>query len=262
MADWLRHLEETLNVSLMYSLQTKSLQTMVTNTVKAILGDNLLYPPKRQAQKVSLTSYHLEGEANQWWQWIRRTFQEEGRALSWANFEDELWARFGPLECEDFDEALSRIWQDGSLHDYAGIQALGQLRTRLDVESSRGNIYGWLKNRHFEWQKCHGPRILMLEGYDGSDTILCDKDAEEQPNKKNYEETTEPKITLHVLIGWAAPKTMRIAARIGSHNIIVLTDNGLTHNFISERIANLLRLPVVPMKTFIVRVANGENLRC
>ena len=29
-----------------------------------------------EAQKVSLTSYHLEGEANQWWQWIRRTFQE------------------------------------------------------------------------------------------------------------------------------------------------------------------------------------------
>ena len=31
-----------------------------------------------EAHKVSLASYHLEGEANQWWQWIRRTFQEEG----------------------------------------------------------------------------------------------------------------------------------------------------------------------------------------
>ena len=30
-----------------------------------------------KAQKVSLASYHLEEEANQWWQWIRRTFQEE-----------------------------------------------------------------------------------------------------------------------------------------------------------------------------------------
>jgi len=41
-------------------------------------------------QKVSLASYHLEGEANQWWQWIRRTFQEEGRVLSWIDFEEEL----------------------------------------------------------------------------------------------------------------------------------------------------------------------------
>ncbi|KAA8528308.1 hypothetical protein F0562_035663 [Nyssa sinensis] len=71
-----------------------------------------------EAHKVSLASYHLEGEANQWWQWIRRTFSEEGRHLSWADFEDELWARFGPSECEDFDEALSKIRQDGSLCDY------------------------------------------------------------------------------------------------------------------------------------------------
>ncbi|KAA8536711.1 hypothetical protein F0562_029189 [Nyssa sinensis] len=68
-----------------------------------------------EAQKVSLASYHLEGEANQWWQWIRMTFREEGCNLSWANFEDELWAHFGPLECEDFDEALSRIRQDDGI---------------------------------------------------------------------------------------------------------------------------------------------------
>jgi hypothetical protein len=44
--------------------------------------------------------------------------EEEGRVLSWTNFEDELWARFGPSECEDFDEALSRIRQGGSLRYY------------------------------------------------------------------------------------------------------------------------------------------------
>jgi len=35
-----------------------------------------------------------------------------------VNFEDELWARFGPSECENFDEALLRIRQTGSLHEY------------------------------------------------------------------------------------------------------------------------------------------------
>jgi hypothetical protein len=35
-----------------------------------------------ETQKVSLASYHLEGEANQWWQWIRRLTEEEGRVLS------------------------------------------------------------------------------------------------------------------------------------------------------------------------------------
>lgn len=55
---------------------------------------------------------------------------------------------------------------------------------------------------------------------------------------------------------------MRIAARVGAHNVIVLINSESTHNFISERMANLLRLPVVPTETFTVRVANGENLIC
>lgn len=66
-------------------------------------------------QKVSLASFHLEGEANQWWQWLRRAYQEEGREVTWAVFEEKLWARFGPVESEDFDEALSRVDQVGSL---------------------------------------------------------------------------------------------------------------------------------------------------
>jgi hypothetical protein len=65
--------------------------------------------------------------------------------------------------------------------------------------------------------KCWEPRILMLEGYDGSNTLLCDNDSEEQPVQENYEATTEPEITLHALTGCTAPKTMRIAARIDSH---------------------------------------------
>lgn len=60
-------------------------------------------------QKVSLASFHLEGEANQWWQWMNRTYKEESRIITWDNFEEELWARFGPTDCEDFDEALSRV---------------------------------------------------------------------------------------------------------------------------------------------------------
>jgi hypothetical protein len=67
---------------------------------------------------VSLASFHLEGEANQWWQWVRRMYIEEGQIMTWETFEDELWARFGLTEYEDFDETLSRIKQVGSLRDY------------------------------------------------------------------------------------------------------------------------------------------------
>ena len=38
--------------------------------------------------------------------------------MTWETFVEELWAHFGPTEYEDFDEALSRIKQTGSLREY------------------------------------------------------------------------------------------------------------------------------------------------
>jgi hypothetical protein len=83
-------------------------------------------------QKVSLASFHLEGEANQWWQWLHRAYKEEGRTVTWEIFEEELWARFGPTKCEDFDEALSKIRQVGSLRDY-----------QKEFERLGNRVHGW-----------------------------------------------------------------------------------------------------------------------
>ncbi|KAJ0040554.1 hypothetical protein Pint_26938 [Pistacia integerrima] len=85
-----------------------------------------------EAQKVSLASFHLEGEANQWWQWLRRAYGAEGRVVTWAIFKEELWAQFGPNECEDFDEALSRVKQVGSLWDY-----------QKEFEKLGNRVQGW-----------------------------------------------------------------------------------------------------------------------
>ncbi|XP_042941551.1 uncharacterized protein LOC122288885 [Carya illinoinensis] len=300
-----------------------------------------------EAQRVSLASYHLEGEANQWWQWIRRTFQEDGRVLSWMNFEDELWARFGPSDCEDFDEALSRVRQVGSLREYQKeFERLGNRVRGWTQRALVGTFMGGLKTeisdgirmfkpqtlreaislarmkddqlarqrrfvrpapptraslalppttratpptpavpvRRLSWEemqrrraqnlcfncndrftaghKCQGPRILMLESCVDNGNLLCDEVTEEQPVEENFEGPPEPEITLHALTGWTAPKTMRITAKICAHDVVILIDSGSTHNFISERMANLLRLPIVPTETFTVRVANGENLKC
>lgn len=73
------------------------------------------YQETTDEEKVVLAAYHLEVEANQWWQWMRKVYQEEGRPIMWKTFVDELWARFGPTDCEDFDEALSRVRQTRSL---------------------------------------------------------------------------------------------------------------------------------------------------
>jgi hypothetical protein len=110
--------------------------------------------------------------------------------------------------------------------------------------------------------KCQGAKLLMVEGHDEDDEVVCDNIHDKHSVAEHLEEFVEPEITLHALTGWTAPKTMRVTAKIGSHAIFTLINTGSTHNFISERMANLLRLPVVSTKAFTVRVANGENLKC
>jgi hypothetical protein len=102
----------------------------------------------------------------------------------------------------------------------------------------------------------------MLEGHDDDDEVVYDNITDKQHAATNHEEFVEPEITLHALTGWVAPKTMRVTARISSNDIFTLIDSRSTHNFISECMANLLRLPVVSTNAFTIRVANGKNLKC
>lgn len=72
----------------------------------------------------------------------------------------------------------------------------------------------------------------------------------------------ELKISLHALTGWSMARTMRISTKIGTYELIVLIDSGSTHNFINEKVAKMLQLPVVLTRPFNVKVANGALLKC
>ena len=103
--------------------------------------------------------------------------------------------------------------------------------------------------------RCKGPQLLLLEGNINDDSEGDTKEAE-------ADLPSDPEISLHALTGWTATKTMRVTAKIGTHDIVVLIDSGSTHNFISDKVAALLHLPVVPTAPFHVRVANGQPLKC
>jgi hypothetical protein len=72
----------------------------------------------------------------------------------------------------------------------------------------------------------------------------------------------QPEISLHAFSGWTSYKTMRVLEKIGPYEVVVLIDNGSTHNFISERVANMLQLLVVPTESFNVKVVNEGPLKC
>ena len=110
--------------------------------------------------------------------------------------------------------------------------------------------------------KCRGPQLLLLGAPAETSSFKCEEVTDEQHVEGEPETEPEPKISLHALTGWSSPKTMRVAAKIGSLEVVALIDCGSNHNFISDRVARLLRLSVVPTDPFKVRVANGEKLSC
>lgn len=95
-----------------------------------------------------------------------------------------------------------------------------------------------------------------------NDEVACEGISEELQKEINIRELVDPKITFYTLSGWAAPKTMLITAKVGLYKIMVLTNSGSTHNFISSQMVNMLRLSIIPIAGFSVRVASRETLSC
>jgi hypothetical protein len=90
------------------------------------------YKQTLEEQKVSLTTFHLESEANQWWQWVQKLCKEEPVPITWEAFERELLIRFGPLEVEDYGKALTKIQQAKTLREY-----------QQEFESLANRVEGW-----------------------------------------------------------------------------------------------------------------------
>lgn len=106
---------------------------------------------------------------------------------------------------------------------------------------------------YYPGHKCKQPQIFLMESEqdkEGEDDVAPDDD--DQP----------PEITLHASTGWNSSTTIRLRTSIGNHNLLALVDSGSTHNFISEKAAQRLKLKLTPTTPFSVKIANGSPLRC
>ena len=92
---------------------------------------------------------------------MRKAYQEEGLPVTWETFVDELWARFGPTDCEDFNEALSRVEQTGFLQEYQKeFERLGNLVHGWSQKALVGTFMGGLKSEIVEDIRMFRPRTL------------------------------------------------------------------------------------------------------
>ncbi|CAA0811148.1 Unknown protein, partial [Striga hermonthica] len=51
-------------------------------------------------ERVQIVAYHLDGEANVWWQWVMH--KNHGEYMGWRDFEKELITRFGSSDYHDY----------------------------------------------------------------------------------------------------------------------------------------------------------------
>ncbi|RVW29332.1 hypothetical protein CK203_109103 [Vitis vinifera] len=135
------------------------------------------YQGTLETQKVSLASFHMEEEENQWWTTIgssptkMKTLSPLKR-FTWA----EMQRRRAQGLCFNCDEKF----------------ALGH--------------------------KCKGPQLLLLEGN-------YDEEENDEAGAHTHLQG-EPEISLHALTGWSTARTMRVSAKVGPHELIVLIDSG------------------------------------
>lgn len=291
-------------------------------------------------ERVIFASYHFTEEANQWWQAKSKAIGLPVHQIPWERFEVELWTRFGPIDGEDFDEALCHIQQKGSLLEFqrefeklqnrvegwtekalvgafmgglhksisSGIRIF-KPRTLLEVinlarlrdeqlqqekrwsnprshfnkslqPNSRTDVTTTLSEKpapspkRLSWDelkkkrslglcfscdekyspghRCKQPQLFIMEGAE---------DDKSEPEEVEEEGDTH-EITLHALTGWNAPKTIRLHAKIKNQHLLALVDSGSTHNFISDKMVQGIKLQAAVTKPFEVRVANGSPLRC
>ncbi|KAJ0025652.1 hypothetical protein Pint_07341 [Pistacia integerrima] len=143
----------------------------------------------------------------------------------------------------------------GSLRDYQKeFKRLGNRVHGWSQKTLVGSFMGGLRSEISEtihmFKPETGPQLLLLEGN-------IDDESEGDNNEANTDLPSDPEISLHALTGWTAVKTIHVTTKIGTYEVVVLINSGSTHNFISDKVAALLRLPVVPTEPFNVRVANG-----
>jgi len=67
-----------------------------------------------EEDKVALASFHLEGEAQLWFQILLR----EGREIGWPEFKEGVFAHFGPTQFYDPFGEFTKLQQEGGIRDY------------------------------------------------------------------------------------------------------------------------------------------------
>jgi hypothetical protein len=78
------------------------------------------------------------------------------------------------------------------------------------------------------------------------------------PPPRNF----EPIISLNALTGFSTPQTLKIIGYIKYRKVIILIENGNTHNFIHRHIAQETNYYICTVNKVQIKISNGGFMKC
>jgi hypothetical protein len=121
--------------------------------------------------------------------------------------------------------------------------------------------------KYFPRHKCKEKIIFMAVTEDIYEEYVFGPPMEELPPP--YDLTppfdpldVDPVISLNSLTGFFAPHTLKLIDYIKNRKVIILMDNGSTHNFIHRRISQEVNCYICVFNNFQIMITNGGSMKC
>eukprot|EP00253_Pinus_taeda_P016779 PITA_16779 len=251
------------------------------------------------ATQLSVGIMYLDNERWQWWQWHQHCY---GSPLTWQTFKKALTDRFdqdsnflGRLtklqQTSTVNEYITAFealaFRTGGLHDEFYMECFPNPITQISkprvaphklkalpkhkvqkvslAERRKQGLCYYCDEKYSPEHKCKEPKFFQIDATDHNSLEeappLKEPEEEEEDNQQNNV-PEEPVISLHALARISSPQTLKIRGFIKHCPVVVLIDSGCTHNFIHQRVAEVVHCFVRAVSNFQVQIANGRTIKC
>eukprot|EP00253_Pinus_taeda_P023718 PITA_23718 len=133
------------------------------------------------------------------------------------------------------------------------------------AERRKQGLCYYCDEKYSPGHKCKEPNFFQIGATDYSSTEEEPPLEEHEPLEEDNQQdnaSDEPVISLHALAGISSPQTLKIRGFIKHRPIVVLIDSGSTHNFIHQKVAEVIHCFVRAVSNFQVRIADGGTVKC
>jgi hypothetical protein len=130
----------------------------------------------------------------------------------------------------------------------------------------KGLFYNY-DEKYFMGHKCKEQNLFMAISKDILEEDEENPSVSESPESTDITPPSDPPevesiISLNALTGFSTPQTLKLIGYIKHQKVIILVDNGSTHNFIHQCISQETHCYIHAINNFQIMTANGGSMKC